>query len=106
MDEAKEKNAGSPTYTTARSLLAVEACQSLETQQGLEKQRQIVQELDTLVKQCYPYECLQTAHVGPAGGGRGPEEGPGPRPASLSAPLAAGPASTIMEPRPRCRSLR
>ena len=35
----------------AQLLLAVEACQSLETQQGLEKRRRIVQELDTLVKQ-------------------------------------------------------
>ena len=35
----------------AQLLLAVEACQSPETQQGLEKRRRIVQELDTLVKQ-------------------------------------------------------
>jgi hypothetical protein len=32
-------------------LLVVEACQSLETQHGLEKRRRIWQELDTLVKQ-------------------------------------------------------
>ena len=32
-------------------LLAVEACESLETKQGLEQRRRIMQELDTLVKQ-------------------------------------------------------